>query len=76
MMRMKIINKPFREEFMGLCEESDSIRLCSPFVKKDVMHEIMENKGDAAMEMTTNVSMGGFQHGASDLEASEEAVCE
>jgi phosphatidylserine/phosphatidylglycerophosphate/cardiolipin synthase-like enzyme len=56
---------------MRLCLNArHSVRLCSPFVKKNIIDEVMASKYPGALlELITNVNLRNFHPKASDVEA-------
>jgi hypothetical protein len=68
---MEIITTAFYEKFMDLCANSHkSIRLCAPFVKNDVVANVMTvRKASATVDLITKVSLKNFHNKASDVGA-------
>ncbi len=66
-----IINKPFYEEFLKLCSEAkESINLCSPFVKLDIVKDILAIKNvSSKIKLITKINLRSFYQKASDIEA-------
>jgi hypothetical protein len=68
---MEIITTAFHEKFMGLCASSHkSIRLCAPFVKSDVIGDVMAvRQPRTTVDLITKVSLKNFHNKASDVGA-------
>jgi phosphatidylserine/phosphatidylglycerophosphate/cardiolipin synthase-like enzyme len=66
-----ILNTPIYGRFLDLCSEAEeSIKLCAPFVKEDVVKTILEAKSpDSSLDLITNVNARSFQQGSSDVKA-------
>ena len=68
---IEIITNPFYETFMELCTKSQqSIRLCAPYIKSDVVADILASKQDGVpIDMITKVNLRDYHSKVSDLEA-------
>ena len=66
-----IINKPFFNNFLELVAESSaSIRLCSPYIKQDIVQAIYANKEpNVKISVLTEIKLDSFLRGASDIKA-------
>ncbi|MDR1849207.1 MAG: phospholipase D-like domain-containing protein [Zoogloeaceae bacterium] len=73
-----IINTPeaFYPRFMSLCAKSQrGIKLCAPYVKSNVMAELLKNKRpDASIDLITKVNWNDYRSGVSDLESLEKTL--
>ena len=70
---MQIINTYFYNQFRDLCaESSESIKLCSPFVKKNIINDIFSlKKKSVDLSLITNVNLNSLYKGALDIEVLE-----
>lgn len=68
---LEIINSPWKNRFMQCVSETiESIQICSPFIKYDVIEEIYKYKKDKVdFDLITNFSLSSFYKRASDIEA-------
>ena len=68
---IQILNKPMYDIFMAKCADArESIKLCAPFVKSDIVEDILNNKGyKARISLVTNVNLMSFSKKSSDVEA-------
>lgn len=59
---MQIINTHFYNQFRDLCaESSESIKLCSPFVKKNIINDIFSlKKKSVDLSLITNVNLNSL----------------
>lgn len=67
----KIVTTPLRAEFLKRCSNArNSISLCAPFVKQDVIRDIVSSKSSSTViKLMTRVSLESFHRKASDSEA-------
>lgn len=72
----EVINSPWKDNFFEYIGNSwDSIKICSPFVKKEVVYEIYERKREnVKLELITNFNITSFFKGASDIDAMEKIL--
>ncbi|MDR1564485.1 MAG: phospholipase D-like domain-containing protein [Oscillospiraceae bacterium] len=65
---LKTISNPFRKDFMSYCANAKkSISLCAPFVKQDVINDILSYKRpDVSVTLVTKISIESFHRKASD----------
>lgn len=68
---LEILNKPMYDFFISKCADvKESIRLCAPYVKLDVVEDILKHKGDKVkISLITNVNLMNFCKKISDVEA-------
>lgn len=68
---LSIINRPFFNDFMELAADSkSSIKLCAPFIKKDIVDELYSvKKSTSKVEVLTNINLASFHRKASDVSA-------
>lgn len=68
---VEIINKPINDLFYNLVSDSKkSIRLCAPYVKKDIVNNIYKNKTkNVKINFISNFSIPNFYKKSSDIEA-------
>ncbi|MEW6623383.1 MAG: phospholipase D-like domain-containing protein [Bacillota bacterium] len=68
---LKILNAPFYEEFFSLVEASkDQIKLCSPFIKSEIVDEIYKTVNDnCVISVVTNVNLMSLYKRSSDVNA-------
>jgi len=73
---IELINTHFYDNFMELCKNSNkSIKLCAPFVKKDIMEDILNFKKNATnIKLITNINLQSFHRKASDISAIKQAL--
>jgi hypothetical protein len=66
---IEILNKPIYDTFLQLCGASTcSIKLCSPFVKADIIEDVFANTNPKLeMSLITNVNLMSFCKKSSDL---------
>lgn len=66
-----VINSPWKDRFFDYVDKSSSsIKICSPFVKNDVVQEIYNvKKKNTNLELVTNFNIANFYKGASDIDA-------
>lgn len=66
---MQIIKNPIEQDFYNLCRESKrSIQLCAPFVKEDIIEEIIKNKGDdVELSLVTNIDINNIYRNSLDV---------
>ena len=69
----ELIRKPFYDKFMELCSSSKtSIKLCSPFVKTNIVEDIINNSKKAVdLSLITNINLNSLCKGGLDIEALE-----
>lgn len=69
----ELIRKPFYDKFMELCSNStSSIKLCSPFVKTNIIEEVIENTNkNINLSLITNINLNSLCKGGLDLDALE-----
>lgn len=69
----ELIRKPFYDKFMELCSNStSSIKLCSPFVKTNIIEEVIENtNNNINLSLITNINLNSLCKGGLDLAALE-----
>jgi len=67
----EVITTAFYDRFMDLCANSRrSIRLCAPFVKGDVVGDVMiVRQQKATVDLITKISLKNFHSKASDISA-------
>lgn len=67
----EIIKNPIEDIFLELCANStQSIKLCAPFVKNNILQKIITHKKTkTSIDLLTNVNMNSFYKKASDLSA-------
>lgn len=67
----EIIKNPIEDIFLELCANStQSIKLCAPFVKNNIIEKIITHKQmETSVDLLTNVNMNSFYKKASDLKA-------
>ena len=72
----EIITTSFYGKFMDLCANSRrSIRLCAPFVKSDVVADVMSaRQANATVDLITKVSLKNFHSKASDVGALDKVL--
>ncbi len=65
----RIIEKPFYEDFIALCATArESIKLCAPYVKADVISSILEaSQPGVSVELITKVNLRDFHSKVSDV---------
>lgn len=68
---MEIIVNPIDQYFYQLCREAQhSIQLCAPFVKDNIISEIMKNKGEHVnVSLVTNININHIYSKSLDLTA-------
>ncbi|WP_300385129.1 phospholipase D-like domain-containing protein, partial [Clostridium sp.] len=68
---IEIINENLNDRFFNLVSDSkQTIKLCSPFVKEDIIKEIYNNKKtNVSIDIISNFSIPNFYKGSSDIEA-------
>jgi len=68
---LRVLTNPLRPGFIEHCSKANSsISLCAPFVKKDVIDEIISVKREtASISLITKISLESFHRKASDFEA-------
>jgi hypothetical protein len=73
-----VITNPFRSDFMALCAESrTSIKLCAPYVKADIISEVLSSKRPGIpVWLITKLDYKSFQSGASDVKAMDRVLDE
>ncbi|MGL6298479.1 MAG: phospholipase D-like domain-containing protein [Methanobacteriaceae archaeon] len=73
---MQILNKPLYPLFMDLVKNTEeSINLCSPFVKENVISKIYNNSNsEIDLKLVTNININNFYKKASDLSAMKEIL--
>lgn len=71
-----IIKSPSYNNFFGLIKESkNNIYLCAPFIKKEVVDRILENKKDGIeMVVITSANISNFLCGSLDISAIKELI--
>lgn len=69
----ELIRKPFYDNFMKLCSNSNSsIKLCAPFVKTNIVKDILDNsKKNLNLSLITNINLNSLCKGGLDIEALE-----
>jgi len=72
----EIISKPFYSTLMQFVEKSkESIKLCAPFIKKEVVSDIFASKSkQASLELITKLDLKGFHQKSSDVAAIEQTI--
>lgn len=67
----KTVTTPFRAEFFERCSNArKSITLCAPFVKRDVICDVISSKlNSVPVKLVTQISLEHFHRKASDSEA-------
>lgn len=67
----KAVTTPFRAEFLEHCSNANkSISLCAPFVKQDVVLDVISSKlSSTPIKLVTRISLESFHRKASDSEA-------
>ncbi len=72
----EVITYPFFDDFLSLCADSkESIKLCSPFVKEEIVESIFEvSSKNLSIELITNINLESFHRKSSDLEAISKLV--
>lgn len=73
---LSIIKTPSYNNFFDLVKESkENIYLCAPFIKKDVVNKILENKKeDIEMVVITSSNISNFLCGSLDISAIKELI--
>jgi hypothetical protein len=73
---LSIINSPWKNKFFNYVDKSvNSLKICSPFVKNDVVQEIYKVKNKSTeLELVTNFNIANFYKGASDMGIDSYAV--
>jgi phosphatidylserine/phosphatidylglycerophosphate/cardiolipin synthase-like enzyme len=73
---MKIIKAPWKDELMGLVNNSkESIKITSPFIKGNVCDELLSNKKkDTSIEIITSFKLMNIYSGSLDLSALENVI--
>lgn len=68
---LEILNKPMYDEFFTMVENSsNSIKLCAPFIKSDIVNDIYRLKAPAVeVKVLTNMNLANFHRGVSDISA-------
>ena len=72
----EIITSSFYDRFIEMCANSrKSIKLCAPYVKDNVISEILSIKHDkATVNLVTKFNLKDFHHKTSDVSALENFV--
>jgi len=67
----KAVKTPIRAEFLEHCSKArNSITLCAPYVKRDVICDVVSSKKkNVVMKLVTRISLESFHRKASDSEA-------
>ncbi len=73
---MELIKNPFQEQLLKETKLSSSnIILCAPYVKKELVTKIIENKSKSTnLILITKISLVNFASNASDIEAIEKII--
>lgn len=73
---MQILVNPIKDIFYNLCRESkESITLCAPFVKEDIINDIFTNKHEnVKVSLITNVKLNSILHKSLDIPAIKKIV--
>lgn len=68
---MRILNTPIYNEFLNLvCSTKGNIKLCSPFIKSEIVDRIYENiNAGCSISVITNVNLMSFYKKSSDVHA-------
>lgn len=68
---LAVINSPWKDDFFDLIANTkESIKICSPFIKYNIVEEIYNIKAeDAKVYLITNFNLANFYRKASDIEA-------
>ena len=76
MVLVEIIDKPLYDVFINNCiNAKTSIKLCSPFVKADIIDDIFKFKqNDVDISLITNVNLMSFCRKASDINGLEKLI--
>jgi hypothetical protein len=66
---MKILRTPWLNEFLGLVENAEeSIKITSPFIKKSITNQLIENKQvQTKIELITSFKINSIYNGSLDL---------
>lgn len=67
----KTVTTPLRAEFLEHCSNArNSITLCAPFVKRDVINDVISSKlNSVKIKLVTRISLESFHRKVSDSEA-------
>lgn len=73
---LSIIKSPSYKSFFNLVKESESnIYLCAPFIKKDIVDKILENRNDGIeMVVITSANISNFLCGSLDISAIKKLI--
>ena len=73
---IKIVSHPFHQEFMTKCATSlESIKLCAPFVKGNIIEEIYANiSKNVSLSLITNINLQSFHKKYSDISAVAQTI--
>ena len=73
---IEIVKNPSSKTFYGLIKESSAqLLLCAPYIKKEVVNEILKNKQlTTTLSVITSAKAANFISGSSDIEAIEMLV--
>lgn len=73
---ISIIKSPSYNNFFSLVKESkNNIYLCAPFIKKEIVDKILENKKDGIeMVVITSANLSNFLCGSLDISAIKELI--
>jgi len=73
---IEVISKPFYSEFINACKNSrTNIKLCAPFVKKDIIADIINIKRkEIALSLITKIDLKSFHNQVSDIDALKQTL--